>query len=125
MAAADPKPFIDALAVLEARGDAGPIAGLYADDADLSNPLVQHRHRGKQGATDFWNRYRGAFRDIRSEFHHVLADERSALLEWTSRGTRADGQSVEYRGVTVLEYDDGGIRTFRTYFDPRALDRPA
>ena len=69
--------------------------------------------------------YRSAFGSIRSEFHHVVADADSALLEWTSRGERSDGQPVEYRGVTVLEYGDGGIRAFRTYFDPRQLDRSA
>lgn len=124
--AADPKAFTDALDALEQRGDAAPIAALYADDADLSNPLVQHRYRGRDGARDFWSMYRGAFQSIRSEFQHIVSDERSALLEWTSRGTRQDGQPVEYRGVTVLEYGgDGAIRAFRTYFDPRQLDRPA
>ena len=120
---ADPKPFIEALGTLERDGNAEPIAALYADDADLSNPLVQHRHRGKQGAADFWTMYRESFREIRSEFHHVVADQASALLEWTSRGTRQDGKPFEYRGVTVLEYGPQGIQTFRTYFDPRQLDR--
>lgn len=125
MASNDPQQFIDALAALEERREVDPIAALYADDADLSNPLVQHKHRGKQGARDFWTMYRSAFGSIRSEFHHVVADAGCALLEWTSRGERSDGQPVEYRGVTVLEYGDGGIRAFRTYFDPRQLDRPA
>lgn len=121
--AADPKAFIDALFALERGGDVKPIASLYADDADLSNPLVQHQHRGKQGAADFWTMYRGAFRDVQSQFHHVVADEQNALLEWTSRGTRLDGKAFEYRGVTVLEFGAQGIQTFRTYFDPRQLDR--
>ena len=123
--AADPKPFIDALFALERSGDVKPIASLYTEDADLSNPLVQHQHRGKQGAADFWTMYRGAFRDVQSEFHHVVADEQSALLEWTSRGTRLDGKPFEYRGVTVLEFGPQGIQCFRTYFDPRQLDRAA
>lgn len=123
---ADPKAFTDALATLEQKGDAGPIAALFADDADLSNPLVQHRYSGPDGAREFWMMYRGAFQSIESQFHHIVSDQDSALLEWTSRGNRQDGQAVEYRGVTVLEYDDAGtIGTFRTYFDPRQLDRPA
>ena len=123
---ADPKAFTDALATLEQDGDADPIAALYADDADLSNPLVQHRYQGKGGAHEFWTMYRGAFQSIESAFHHIVSDQDSALLEWTSRGKRQDGQAVAYRGVTVLEYDGtGAISAFRTYFDPRQLDRPA
>ncbi len=112
--------FIDALHHLEATRDVEPMAALHGPEADISNPLVQHAHRGPDGARRFWSGYRAAFGEIRSEFHHVVGDDRAALLEWTSIGTGPDGE-IRYRGVSVVEFGDGGITAFRTYFDPRHL----
>lgn len=113
--------FIDALHRLEADRDAGPIAAMYTEGADISNPVVPHQHQGPDGAREFWTAYRNTFREIRSEFHHVLEGDGAAMLEWTSTGTSADGSPFRYRGVSVLEFGDGGIRAFRAYFDPREL----
>lgn len=113
--------FIDALHRLEEQRDLDTIAGLYAENADVSNPVVPHEHQGKQGAREFWQGYRNTFQTIRSEFHHVLDDGKAALLEWTSSGQANNGTAFSYRGVTVLEYDAEGIRAFRSYFDPRHL----
>lgn len=121
MAKAHPKRFIEALHKLEDDGDVEPIAGLHAPDADISNPLVQHRHQGVDGARDFWRTYRDSFQTIRSEFHNVVAEDEVAILEWTSTGSMTDGRPVSYRGVSVIEFGSGGIRAFRTYFDPRRL----
>jgi limonene-1,2-epoxide hydrolase len=115
-----PEAFIDALHHLERTRDVEPMAALYLDDADISNPLVRYAHRGPDGARRFWSAYRAAFGEIRSEFHHVVADGSAALLEWTSTGTSPGGE-IRYRGVSVLEFGDGGVAAFRTYFDPRHL----
>lgn len=121
MAVADTDRFIEALRRLEEDRDVEPLAALHAPDADISNPLVQHVHRGPDGARRFWRGYRGSFETVRSEFHHAITDGRSALLEWTSAGTLADGKPFRYRGVTVLEFGADGIAAFRSYFDPRVL----
>lgn len=113
--------FVDALHRLEEQQDLDTISGLYAQDADISNPVVPHEHQGPQGARQFWQAYRSTFQTIRSEFHHVLDNGKAAMLEWTSRGRANDGAEFSYRGVSVLEYDDSGIHAFRAYFDPRHL----
>lgn len=113
--------FIDALHRLEEQQDVDTIAQLYAEGADVSNPIVPHQHRGPSGARAFWQEYRSTFREIRSDFHNVLDDGKAAMLEWTSRGRTTEGHEFSYRGVSVLEYDNDGIRAFRAYFDPRYL----
>lgn len=110
--------FIEALRRLEENGDPEPIAALFASDAKVSNPLVEHE--GEGGAREFWAKYRAAFEAIRSEFRHVVEADGVAMLEWTSEG-QAGGASVRYGGVSVLEHGESGIAAFRTYFDSRQV----
>lgn len=120
MASVTAQTFIDALWHLEGTGDADPIAGLFAPDADVSNPLIKHAREGTTGALKFWQAYRAAFGQIRSEFRRVLESEDAAMLEWSSRGD-VGGTEVTYEGVSVLEFGERGITAFRTYFDPQRL----
>lgn len=116
--------FIEALHRLEEGGDAQPIAGLFAGNADVSSPLVEHKGEGAQGALAFWTSYREAFASIRSEFRNIVEQGGVAMLEWTSEG-EANGGAVRYGGVSVLEHGEGGITAFRTYFDSRHVLPPA
>ncbi len=114
--------FIAALRALEERGDLAPMVALYADDAHLTNPTGVDVEPGPAGAERFWRVYRDSFREIRSEFRQVLADDDGALLEWTSTATLAsDGASIRYDGVTALAFDGDRITRFRAYFDPADL----
>jgi steroid delta-isomerase-like uncharacterized protein len=113
--------FIDALAALETHGDVEPLIAVLAEDVSLQNPFFLHPQRGHDQARRFWRQYRRLFRTVRSDFHHVAEDERSALLEWTTRGRSREGAPVTYDGVTVLEFDDGSVTSFRAYFDPKRL----
>lgn len=113
--------FVDALHELEEAGEVEPIVSLYAEGADISNPVTRHEHQGPDGARDFWSSYRGTFDEIHSDFRHVLEDGDTAILEWTSRGRAADGGEIGYGGVSVLEFEGDRIRSFRTYFDTRNL----
>ena len=115
--------FIEALHKLEDSRDAEAIAALFAEDADVSNPLVEHRGEGEEGALSFWRSYREAFETIRSEFRNIVEQDGVAMLEWTSEG-RADGGAVHYGGVSVLEHGENGIKAFRTYFDSRQVMPP-
>jgi ketosteroid isomerase-like protein len=115
--------FIDALHRLEEGSEVEPIASLYADDADISNPVTRHEHSGQEGAREFWSAYRGTFEEIHSEFHNVLENGDTAVLEWTSRGRAADGRDIRYSGVSVLEFEGDRIAGFRAYFDSRHLGK--
>ncbi len=111
--------FIDALHRLEGEHDLDAIASLFADDAVISNPLVQNE--GQPGAAAFWEAYRKSFDDIRSEFSTILEHDGPIALEWRSTGT-AKGKPFAYEGVSILEAGDK-VTAFRTYFDSAQLGR--
>ena len=121
MAASKAQRFVEALYALEEGGNVEPLASLHGDDADISNPLVPHVHRGEQGAREFWSSYRGTFDTIHSDFHHVEDAGDTSFLEWTSTGRSTQGRDFSYRGVSVVEWNGDRIRAFRAYFDPRHL----
>ena len=121
MAADKARRFVDALYALEEGGDVEPLASLHGEDADISNPLVPHRHQGPQGARDFWTAYRRSFGAVHSDFHHVEDAGDTSFLEWTSTGRSAQGRDFSYRGVSIVEWSGERISAFRTYFDPRHL----
>ena len=83
--------FMDALKAAEAARDAGPVAALFGDDAELSNLTRAEPRRGRDGAHQFWADYLTAFAEIRSEFHAVKEADGWAVLEWTSAGTLPAG----------------------------------
>lgn len=116
--------FIDALHKLEAEQDVEPIAALFAAGADVSNPMVKHAGEGEQGAAQFWRGYRMTFDTIESSFRHIVEQGDVVLLEWTSTGAM-EGTDIRYGGVSVIEYGEGGITAFRTYFDPTPLTKTA
>ncbi|MBX9626166.1 MAG: nuclear transport factor 2 family protein [Gemmataceae bacterium] len=114
--------FARALQESEAKKDPGPVAGLFGDDAELSN--LAHEERGADGARRFWQEYLDAFGTIRSEFSAIKQADGWALLEWTSEGTLPAGKPVKYRGVSILEVDGERVSKFRTYYDTAALVTP-
>lgn len=116
----DTRRFIDALRALEEAGDVEPMATLFDDAADVSNPM--HTSSGAGGARAFWRSYRETFEEIRSEFSRVVESSGTAMLEWTSRGRLRGGREIAYGGVSVLELRDGRVQRFRSYFDTRPFE---
>jgi ketosteroid isomerase-like protein len=103
------------------RAAADGLASLFADNAALSNSILEQQGRERVGRDDiagFWREYRGSFGSLHSDFADVTASERSAGLFWRSTATGPNGQRVEYDGVTLLTFDDSGkITRLRGYFD--------
>ena len=114
--------FAAALDTLEQDGDVDAMVALYADDAQIGNVLTRGAFSGPEGARDFWQEYRGTFRDLHSTYRSKSADGPVAVLEWQSTGHLADGTPVDYDGVSVLEVADGRVTRFTAYFNPRELD---
>lgn len=112
--------FIKALHHLERSGDPEGIVNLFAENATVANPLVQHRGNGRDSALSFWQSYRAAFKDITSEFRHIIEEDGIAFLEWVSEGTTEQGH-FRYGGVSVIEHRSDEITAFRSYFDPRHI----
>jgi ketosteroid isomerase-like protein len=114
--------FIDALGKLERANDVDDLASLFAEDAELVSPEV--RGRSTTEAEQFWRSYRDQFDDVQSDFGQVEDSGRTAVLEWTSRGTLATGRPIEYAGVSLLTVEDGRVTRFATYYDTAAFVAP-
>jgi ketosteroid isomerase-like protein len=114
--------FMRAVQEMERTRDVEVLVRLFADDADVGNPMLQKFERGRDGARSFWREYLGAFREIGSEFTDTRIAMHSAALEWKSNGALPDGAPLTYRGVSLVDFDDAGrVRRFRTYYDTAAF----
>ena len=109
--------FMQSLQHAERTGELDRLLALFHDDAEALNLGRTEPAQGRDGLEEFWRTYLSAFREIRSEFTHVIEADEGAVLEWVSRGALPNGEPVEYRGVSVLEVDGEHVRRFRTYYD--------
>ncbi len=121
------KEFIDSLHQLEKGSvdDASQLAGLYAQDATLTNSALDNKGKEAQGQDEvlqFWTQYKETLGDVYSKFHHITVSDESAGLFWTTEGTNPAGDKVHYHGSTLLVYNtEGMIQFFRGYYDTREL----
>jgi ketosteroid isomerase-like protein len=117
--------FQQALARLEADGDAQPLVALFAEDSECDNLTHGSPERGRDGAERFWTQDRSLFASVSSDFRNVIDTGDRIVLEWTRTGTARDGGEVRYDGVSLIELRDGEIARFRAYFDPHEVGRQA
>jgi hypothetical protein len=116
------KKFIEALHALEEKRDVETISALFADDSEVNNVVtVENSH--PLAAREFWQKYRDNFGEVHSEFTNKIYDDERAALEWTTTGTGAGGEEIEYEGVSILETDGKRITRFFAYFNPSKLGR--
>jgi limonene-1,2-epoxide hydrolase len=113
--------FIEALRAVEDARDVEPMAALYTDNADIGNVIAPEKFHGPDGAREFWTKYRGTFGEMRSTFRNRIITDGRAALEWTTEGTSANGEKVNYDGVSILEIENDKITRFRAYFNAGAL----
>ena len=112
--------FVEALRKLEENREVEALVEIHTEDCEVGNVAVSETFKGHDGLREFWTSYRSTFGEMRSEFRNVFVTEEGAALEWTTEGT-SNGDSVSYAGVSILEVEDGKVRRFMAYFDPRAL----
>jgi hypothetical protein len=105
--------FKQALQETEQSRDPAAVASLFEEGAQLTNLGGDHG----TDARKFWQVYLDQFQEIRSEFTGDIISERSAALEWQSRGRLKDGREVDYRGVSVIDFGGDKLSGFRTYYD--------
>jgi len=113
--------FMEALTAVERDRDIEPMASLFGPNSEIGNIVSPHRFSGVDGARQFWQAYRETFQEVNSEFRNVIERDDRAALEWTTKGTNADGSPFSYTGVSILEFADGQIARFWAYFDPSDL----
>ena len=110
--------FMEALTALEHDRNVEDIVSLFSEHCDVGNAVSPKVFFGRDGAREFWTRYRSWFGQIESSFHNVIDDERHCAIEWSSRGTSPSGQPVSYEGMSILEFENDRINRFRAYFNP-------
>lgn len=119
--------FIDGLRHLEQTGDPEPLVATYAEHSETSNVVADRVFAGRDGARDFWRRYRGTFKEITSSFRNTIVAGDRAALEWRTDGTDPDDHPFGYDGVSILELagdgEEEGITRFRAFFDSVHLGR--
>jgi ketosteroid isomerase-like protein len=115
--------FIEALHKLEESRDLETITGVFAEDAEVGNIVAPEKFGGRDGAREFWTKYRDTFGEVRSTFRNVIVTDNCAALEWTTEGTTSGGAPIKYEGVSILEIKEEAITRFRAYFDAGDLGR--
>lgn len=113
--------FIDALSQLESDENVDNIAALFAESSEIGNSTLTESFKGTDGAREFWTNYRKTFGEVKSEFKNKIISDNVSALEWTTTGTSADGNEINYSGVSILEADGDKIERFFAYFNPGAL----
>lgn len=115
--------FKEALWKVERDRNLEPMIQVLADDCEVGNVAVPKTFKGHDEAREFWTSYRKTFDDMESTFRNVFADDEGhAALEWRTEGT-ADGDSVSYEGVSILEIEGEKVKRFVAYFDSSVLSR--
>jgi len=109
--------FMKTLQQVENTGDVEPLVAMFAEDAELINLAMTEPLKGSDGARRFWQKYLSVFERIHSRFTNVVEGDRAAVLEWISEGALSSGESLNYRGVSVIEIDNDRVCRFRTYYD--------
>lgn len=111
--------------------DAEELSGVYSPQCRLVAPGIELH--GREEVRALWSAWFSAFPDVTSTWERVAVEGSLAMLEWTETGTHtgrlrlsvadipATGKTLSWRGVTILETDDGGIASHTWHFDRLAL----
>jgi ketosteroid isomerase-like protein len=116
------KSFADGLRRFEQDSDAAVFAELFANDATTRRLDARGERRGE--VEQFWREYRDQFTEVRTTFFNVVEGSDEFALEWTSEATLRNGRPIEYRGVTVVGYDNDLITRLGTYYDSAVFAAP-
>jgi steroid delta-isomerase-like uncharacterized protein len=104
----------------------------YAHPDDVDDFVAIGQFRGKDAIRAFFQELFAAAPDFQFRVERIVADDRTAVTEWTATGTftggpfvgiRPTGRRVEIRGVDVMDVEDGLIRHNTIYYDGATFAR--
>jgi len=113
--------FIQTLKQIERNGDPSALVELFREDSVIDSPAQGRQLAGKDGARRYWTDYLHAFCRIESEVRQALEFGDIAVFEWRSSAILRTGRSIDYQGVSVVEFRDHKIKRFATYYDAAAF----
>ena len=116
--AAEGQSILDQYGRAWSSGDASQVAALYTEDAVREDIPTGTTSRGRDEIEAFATRLFETDADVRLEVTDGFVGETWAVVEWTFSGTRQEtGGDVTFRGVSVLELEDGKIDRETDYYD--------
>lgn len=117
MASKTAERFMQVLQAAEQTRELKSLVEMFTEEAELINLARTEPLRGQDGAGRFWQDYLSVFDHIHSKFTNVVEAEGTIVLEWISQGALSNGEPLNYRGISVLETNNGQVYRFRTYYD--------
>jgi steroid delta-isomerase-like uncharacterized protein len=122
--AQEASPSADGSAILAAygeawsSGEAAQVAALYTEEAVREDVPTGTTSRGRAEIEALAAGIFATDADVRLDVTGGFAGESWAVVEWTFSGRRqASGDEVSFRGVSVLELEDGRISRESDYYD--------
>lgn len=97
--------------------DRDALGDLYAEDISLWSSLGESR-KGREEVLGHVAELFKTLPDERMRADTVVTDGSTIVVELTSTGTDAGGESYEIRFTEVFELSDGKFTAIRTYIDP-------
>ena len=95
------------------------MSSYYADDAEFLDPSLGKNYvkQSRDATAAKYSELQHLFPDIRDDITEVHAAGESVTVQFTSRGTGADGTPFELPIVSVLTIRNGQIVKDATYYD--------
>jgi ketosteroid isomerase-like protein len=114
--------YVRAWHEFERGGEAGHLARMFSEDAELLHKPTEDLYRGRDGALQYWGDVRARVRTMLTLVTHIVEAEGAAVLEWYADAVTHADRKVRFSGATVLEFDaDERVRRLRTYYDAGPL----
>ena len=115
-AAAGIRALVHAQAAAWVAGDAGAIAGAFADPCEFIAPGMRltHPYEIQRAVED----HRARYKDVRVEVERIISEGNSAAVEWTWTDTdKKTGVTARVQDAIVLRVAEGKLIYWREYLD--------
>jgi ketosteroid isomerase-like protein len=114
----DPRALIDRLTAAQNAHDLEAMVACFAEDYRSEQPLFPARtFQGIDQVRANWSALLGAIPDFRAQVVASVADGDTVFAEIHWTGTKADGTSLDERGVIVAGVRDDRLAWGRLYVD--------
>lgn len=98
--------------------DAAAFAALFADAAEVRDPVGAPALVGPAGMTKFHGRLHRAWRSLAMAPVETIVRGREAAVRWQANGTSAGGNEITFDGMNTFVVDDEGrIERLDAYWD--------
>ncbi len=104
------------------REDVDAYLAFWAEDMTFGSPMNAEPIRGRAAFAALLRTWAPAMRPLSMEIEHLAVAGDTVLSEWTvCLEERSSGRKIIWRGMSLAEYRDGLIATWREYWNPADL----